>query len=79
MGYLVGRSKAADNRAYRRLLAPDGRFFVIGDQVSPLPGWQEGAFLSSEHAVLQVSGKRQVLVLELDRAPGTRRMMDWLA
>ena len=25
-----------------RLLAPDRRFFVVGDQVSQLPGWQEG-------------------------------------
>lgn len=72
-------SKAEDNKAYRRLLAPDGRFFVIGDQVSPLPGWQEGAFLSSEHAVLQVTGKRPILVSELEHAPDTRRLQDWLA
>jgi monoamine oxidase len=71
--------KADDNRAYQRLLAPDGRFFVIGDQVSPLPGWQEGAFLSSEHAVLQVTGKRPTLVSELERSPETRRLMDWVA
>jgi monoamine oxidase len=72
-------AKAEDNRAYQRLLAPDGRFFVIGDQVSPLPGWQEGAFLSSEHAVLQISGKRPSIVSELERAPETRRMMNWIA
>jgi len=71
--------QAGDNRAYQRLLAPDGRFFVIGDQVSPLPGWQEGAFLSSEHAVLQVTGKRPTLVSELERSPETRRLMDWVA
>jgi monoamine oxidase len=72
-------AKADDNRAYQRLLAPDGRFFVIGDQVSPLPGWQEGAFLSSEHAVLQISGKRPSIVSELERSPETRRMMNWVA
>ena len=47
---------AEDSRAYQRLLRPDGRFFVIGDQVSPLSGWQEGAFMSSEHAVRQIGG-----------------------
>ena len=78
-GVALWDNNAADNKAYQRLLAPDGRFFVIGDQVSPMPGWQEGAFLSSEHAVLQVTGKRPVLVSELERAPDTRRMMNWLA
>jgi monoamine oxidase len=68
-----------DNRAYQRLLAPDGRFFVIGDQVSPLGGWQEGAFLSSEHAVLQVAGKRPTVVTELRRSPEARKMMNWVA
>jgi monoamine oxidase len=72
-------AETEDNRAYRRLLAPDGRFFVIGDQVSPLPGWQEGAFLSSEHAVLQVTGQRPSMVSELERSPATRRLMNWLA
>ncbi|HEU4795533.1 MAG TPA: FAD-dependent oxidoreductase, partial [Pyrinomonadaceae bacterium] len=28
-------------KAYTRLLAPDRRFYVVGDQVSQLPGWQE--------------------------------------
>ncbi|MCK9913421.1 FAD-dependent oxidoreductase [Microbacteriaceae bacterium K1510] len=51
-------NNAGDRRAYRRLLAPDGRFFVIGDQVSLLSGWQEGALMSSEHAVLQIAGHR---------------------
>jgi monoamine oxidase len=71
--------KAEDKHAYRRLLAPDGHFFVIGDQVSPLPGWQEGAFLSSEHAVLQIAGKRPTAVSELERSPETRRLMNWVA
>ena len=68
-----------DNRAYQRLLTPDGRFFVIGDQVSPLPGWLEGAFLSSEHAVLQIAGRRSTLVSELNRAPETNRLMRSMA
>lgn len=72
-------ANAADNRAYQRLLAPDGRFFVMGDQVSPLPGWQEGAFLSSEHAVLQITGKRPTLLSEMHRSPEAQRMMNRVA
>lgn len=37
---------------YSTLLYPQGRdnFFVIGDQVSQLPGWQEGALMSAQWA-----------------------------
>jgi hypothetical protein len=52
---------------------------AIGDQVSPLGGWQEGALLSSEHAVLQVTGTRPTLLAELGRSPEARRMMNWVA
>lgn len=47
-----------DTAAYGRLLSPDGRFFVVGDQVSPLPGWQEGAVMSAQHVIEQVAGRR---------------------
>ena len=40
--------------AYRRLLRPDGRFYVVGDQASTLPGWQEGAMMSAEHVIRQL-------------------------
>jgi monoamine oxidase len=40
-----------DDADYRRLLLPDGRFYVVGDQASTLPGWQEGAMMSAEHVV----------------------------
>lgn len=33
------------SQAYTRLLAPDRSFYVTGDQVSQLPGWQEGAMM----------------------------------
>jgi monoamine oxidase len=67
--------KVMDQRAYQRLLAPDGRFHVIGDQVSPLPGWQEGAFLSAEHAVAQIIGQRPRERAEMWRMPDTARML----
>jgi len=44
--------------AYKQLLQPegDGRFFVIGDQASPLPGWQEGAMMSAHYVIEQMLG-----------------------
>jgi monoamine oxidase len=45
------RTNPAHTAIYDRLLQPEGRFIAIGDQLSPLPGWQEGAFLSAEHAM----------------------------
>lgn len=42
--------------AYDRLQDPDGRFVVIGDQVSPWPGWQEGAVTTAELAAAVVNG-----------------------
>lgn len=63
-----------DAKAYTRLLTPDGRFHVVGDQVSPLPGWQEGAMMSAEHVIEQIAGKRPLTASELLRAPDSRRM-----
>lgn len=37
---------------YERLRAPEGRHYMIGDQISYHPTWQEGAFASAEHALL---------------------------
>jgi len=62
-------------KAYARLLAPDRRFFVVGDQVSQLPGWQEGAMMSAQHVVEQIGGKRLLKVMEVIRAPNTRRLV----
>ncbi|MFF0433755.1 flavin monoamine oxidase family protein [Streptomyces sp. NPDC004327] len=44
--------------AYRRLLQPEGGdlFHVTGDQISPLPGWQEGAMMSAEYVIHQILG-----------------------
>jgi len=56
--------------AYSTLLAPDGHFHVIGDQVSSLPGWQEGALMSAEYVV------KQLLGLERSDRPVIRRVPD---
>jgi len=60
--------------AYRRLLAPDRRFHVIGDQVSPLDGWQEGAMMSAEHAVNQVGGLVPTTEAAVVHAPDSRSL-----
>jgi len=65
----------ADAKAYSRLLAPDRRFFVVGDQVSQLPGWQEGAMMSAQHVFEQIGGRRLLTVPRIKRAPNTRRLI----
>ena len=66
-----------DAKAYHRLLGSDrGRFFVVGDQVSPLPGWQEGALMSAEHVVELITELKDEADLEkVHRAPSTRRLV----
>jgi len=56
-----------------RLQAP--RFFVVGDQVSQLPGWQEGAMMSAQHVVEQIGGRRLLTVPRIKHAPNTRRLI----
>jgi monoamine oxidase len=51
----LGQDRTEARKAYLRLLQPDGRFYVIGDQVSPLTAWQEGALMSVEQVVKQIS------------------------
>jgi monoamine oxidase len=50
--------KPTQTREYTRLLHPEGNFWVAGDQVSYLPGWQEGAVLSAQYVVRQLAGPR---------------------
>jgi monoamine oxidase len=68
-------NSTAHAKAYARLLAPDRRFFVVGDQVSQLPGWQEGAMMSAQHVVEQIAGRRMLTVPQIRRAPNTRRLI----
>lgn len=61
-------------KAYERLLKPDRRFYVTGDQVSQLPGWQEGAMMSAQHVLDQIGG-RLLKIAPVRRAPNTRRLV----
>ena len=63
-------------KAYTRLLTPDRRFYVTGDQVSQLPGWQEGAMMSAQHVVEQIGRPSRLLTVpRVRRAPNTRRLI----
>jgi monoamine oxidase len=67
-----------DSKAYYRLLFPDGRFFVVGDQVSSLPGWQEGAMMSAERVVGQIGGVETAMMKAAPVrvvVPDTRRLV----
>jgi len=45
-----------EDKQYERLLKPEGRFWVAGDQVSYLSGWQEGAVRSAHHVINRIAG-----------------------
>ncbi len=66
--------KQKHNEYYRRLLRPfQGRFFIVGDQASTLPGWQEGAMMSAEHVVALIAGlKTEKDIAEDIHAPTAR-------
>lgn len=67
----------AHETAYRRLLAPDRRFYVTGDQVSPLPGWQEGAMMSAEYVYSQIAGRLPNAVPDGEvRVPDSRALTE---
>jgi monoamine oxidase len=62
--------------AYTRLLSPDGHFHIVGDQVSTLPGWQEGAMMSAEHVRAQITQPAAALKAPvIRRAPNSRRLV----
>jgi monoamine oxidase len=58
---------------YNRLLHPDGNFWVAGDQMSYLPGWQEGAVLSARYVVHSLVRPERLLgeARPVRRAPNT--------
>lgn len=53
----------------------DKNFFVVGDQLSSLPGWQEGAIASAINAV-NLAGNPAMSVAYLKALPDTRLMVE---
>ncbi|MEU1625036.1 FAD-dependent oxidoreductase [Streptomyces sp. NPDC020096] len=62
---------SAHMTAYKQLLQPEGydRFYITGDQASPLPGWQEGAMMSAHYVVGQMVNIMPLTVPETVRVP----------
>lgn len=60
---------------YNNLIQGNKNFYIIGDQLSALPGWQEGAVVSAINAVNRVADQ-QYLVPEIDILPDTRLMVE---
>lgn len=68
-----------DDKTYEKLLRREGQFWVAGDQVSYLSGWQEGAVLSAHHVINGIAGlevpeaaaPREATALKV--APSTKR------
>lgn len=50
---------------YQTFLAPDKRFWISGDQVSFLPGWQEGAMRSANYAIQCMVDPSQCISMRL--------------
>ena len=55
----------------------DPTFFIVGDQVSSLPGWQEGAIASALNALKRIADPAQK-VPHLESLPDTRLMVEGL-
>jgi monoamine oxidase len=55
MNYIMGCTaqwtEEARRHYYPILQQPTGRHYLIGDQISYHPGWQEGAVSSAHHAL----------------------------
>ncbi|MDH2390983.1 FAD-dependent oxidoreductase [Streptomyces sp. HNM0663] len=62
---------------YSTLIYPQGgnnRFLVIGDQVSALPGWQEGAVMSAEWAYEWIASAKPLARRPVQRVPDAREL-----
>ncbi|MFB7608755.1 flavin monoamine oxidase family protein [Streptomyces gardneri] len=70
-GWADWKPDREDHRAaYRQLLQPEGdAFHMTGDQISPLPGWQEGAMMSAQYVVQQILGVMPRTVPEVITVP----------
>ncbi|MEH2000980.1 MAG: FAD-dependent oxidoreductase [Nostoc sp.] len=62
---------------YNSLIQGNQNFYIIGDQLSALPGWQEGAVVSAINAVNRVADETY-FIPELDILPDTRLMVESL-
>lgn len=62
--------------SYNELLKQDRGFYIVGDQVSDLPGWKEGAIASAINVFAQVSKVVGFAPLQFARVPSTRALVE---
>jgi monoamine oxidase len=53
----------------------DANFFIVGDQISSLPGWQEGAIAAALNAISRMA-KPEIKIQALKNLPDTRLMVE---
>jgi monoamine oxidase len=59
LGCAAAWSAELRNQWYQLLQAPTGNHYIIGDQMSYLPGWQEGAMYSAFHALADIDQRER--------------------
>lgn len=63
MNHILGCGAEWDEDLYKQwfkvLQTPIGNHFLIGDQVSYHPGWQEGAIFSAHHAIAEIDKRER--------------------
>jgi monoamine oxidase len=64
MNHMLGCAAQWDEPLYKQwfkgLQAPVGNHYLMGDQVSYHPGWQEGAMASAHHAIADIDARERV-------------------
>ena len=54
LGCAAAWNSARRQQWFKKLQAPVGRHYLVGDQISELPSWQEGAVHSAFHAIADI-------------------------
>ena len=80
--HLVGKDSQESVMHFNQLVQGTGidgqqspNFFIVGDQVSSLPGWQEGAIASALNAISRLS-RPDLQIPHLSVLPDTRVMVE---
>ena len=55
LGCTSSWSQDARDQYFELLQKPEGRHYMVGDQISYHPGWQEGALSSAHHALHELN------------------------
>ena len=60
LGCTSSLSTEARNKYFKLLQKPEGRLYMVGDQISFHPGWQEGALSAAQHALHEFNTRAQL-------------------